>query len=100
MQMASGKMTWWRSRRVLQWLALACLASCGGGTQQIEPFQAQRVIIIGDQTAGLLPDGRRYGINVLNADGNFDCAQNPIWTQQLASNFGFPTDRCGGGGLA
>ena len=65
MQMAGGmKMGWYRSLRVLPWLLLAWLASCGGGTQQIEPFQAQRVIFIGDETVGLLPDGRRYGINV------------------------------------
>jgi len=100
MQMASAKKLGCRSLRVLPWLVLGWLASCGGGTQQIEPFRAQRVVLIGDQTLGLLPDGRRYGINQLNADNNFDCAQLPIWTQQLASNFGFPTDYCGGGTLA
>ncbi len=97
MQMAGGMKMGCRSLRVLPWLLLAWLASCGGGTQQIEPFQAQRVIFIGDETVGLLPDGRRYGINVINADSNFDCAQLPIWSQQLAANFGFPTDYCGGG---
>jgi outer membrane lipase/esterase len=100
MQMASAMMVWCRGLRVLPWLLLAWLASCGGGTSQIEPFQAQRVIFIGDETVGLLSDGRRYGINVLNADNNFDCAQLPIWSQQLASSFGFATDFCGGGALA
>jgi len=100
MQMAGGMKMGCRSLRVLPWLLLAWLASCGGGTQQIEPFQAQRVIFIGDQTVGLLPDGRRYGINFLNADNNFDCAALPIWSQQTASNFGFQTDFCGGGTLA
>ncbi|HSW21127.1 MAG TPA: hypothetical protein VLJ62_00040 [Burkholderiaceae bacterium] len=97
MQMAGGMKMGYRSLRVLPWLLLAWLASCGGGTQQIEPFQAQRVIFIGDETVGLQPDGRRYGINVINADGNFDCAQLPIWSQLLAANFGLPTDHCGGG---
>ncbi|HSW26154.1 MAG TPA: hypothetical protein VLJ62_25550 [Burkholderiaceae bacterium] len=100
MQMASGVKMAYRSLCVLAWLLLAWLASCGGGTQQIEPFQAQRVIFIGDETVGLQPDGRRYGINFINTDSNFDCAALPIWTQQLASNFGFPTDNCGGGGRA
>jgi len=100
MQMAGAMMMWCRSLRVLPWLLLAWLASCGGGTQQIEPFQARRVIFIGDETVGLLPDGRRYGINFINADGNFDCAQLPIWSQQLATNFGFTTDNCGGGVFA
>jgi outer membrane lipase/esterase len=97
MQMAGGMKVWCRGLRVLPWLLLAWLTSCGGGTTQIEPFVAQRVIFIGDETVGLLPDGRRYGINVLNAIGLFDCAQFPIWTQQIASSFGFTTDFCGGG---
>ena len=89
-------MVWCRGLRVLPWLLLACVASCGGGTGQIEPFKPQRIIFIGDETVGLLPDGRRYGINVLNADSVFDCSQLPIWSQQLAINFGFATDFCGG----
>ncbi|HEY6512062.1 MAG TPA: hypothetical protein VI032_08800 [Burkholderiaceae bacterium] len=100
MQMSGAMMGWCRRLRVLPLLVLAWLASCGGGTQQIEPFQAQRVIFIGDETVGLLPDGRRYGINAINADSNFDCAQLPIWTQQIAASYGFPTDHCGAGTLA
>ena len=100
MQMASAMMVWCRSLRWLPWLLLPWLASCGGGTSQIEPFQAQRVIFIGDQTVGLLPDGRRYGINAVDAASVFDCAQLPIWSQQLAASFGFATDFCGGGTLA
>lgn len=97
MQMAREMMVWCRGLRVLPWLLLAWLASCGGGTSQIEPFKPQRLIFIGDETVGLVPDGRRYGINFLNTDNNFDCAQLPIWSQQLAANFGFATDFCGGG---
>ena len=97
MQMARGMKMWCRGLRMLPWLLLAWLASCGGGTTQIEPFAAQRVIYIGDETVGLLPDGTRYGINVLNASGVFDCAQFAIWTQQIAVAFGFTTDFCGGG---
>jgi outer membrane lipase/esterase len=97
MQMARGMKMWCRGLRALPWLLLTWLASCGGGTTQIEPFVAQRVIYIGDETTGLLPDGTRYGINVLNASGVFDCAQFAIWTQQIAVAFGFTTDFCGGG---
>lgn len=98
MQMASGLRVWCRrGLRGWRWLLLAGLASCGGGTAQIEPFVPRQIIFIGDQTVGLLPDGRRYGINALNTDNNFDCAQLPIWSQQLADNFGIATDFCGGG---
>jgi outer membrane lipase/esterase len=96
MQMARGMKVLCRGLRVLPWLLLAWLASCGGGTTQIEPFVPQRVIYIGDETVGLLPDGTRYGINVLEG-AVINCAQFPIWTQQVAANFGFTTDYCGGG---
>jgi hypothetical protein len=82
------------SGRLLPGLLAATLVSCGGGTTQIEPFEARQVISIGDETVGLLIDGTRVGINALNADSTIDCAQLPIWSQQLTSNFGFPTDRC------
>jgi hypothetical protein len=87
-------MVWCRGLRVLPWLLLVCFASCGGGTGQIEPFRPRQIIFIGDETVGLLPDGRRYGINALNTDNIFDCAQLPIWSQTLASNFGIATDFC------
>jgi outer membrane lipase/esterase len=94
MQMFRGVRMGWRGLRVLPWLLLAWLASCGGGTQQIEPFKPRQIIFIGDETVGLLPDGRRYGINALNAANVFDCSQLPIWSQQLATSFGFSTDFC------
>lgn len=96
MQMFRGVMIRWRGLPVLAWLMLAWLASCGGGTKQIEPFVARQVIFIGDETVGLAPpDGKRYGINALDAtSGVFDCTQLPIWSQQLASSFGIATDLC------
>jgi len=95
MQIARSLMVW--CRRVVPPLLLAGLVSCGGGTSQIESFSPRQIIPIGDETTGLLADGRRYGINGLNAAGVFDCGQLPIWSQELAANFGFPTDFCSGG---
>jgi outer membrane lipase/esterase len=92
--MFPGVRSWCRGLRVLPWLVLAWLASCGGGTSQIEPFKPRQIIFIGDETVGLLPDGRRYGINFLNTDNIIDCTQLPIWSQQLASGFGIATDYC------
>jgi len=81
-------------RGALLWLLLLGLTACGGGTSQIEPFHPNQIIAIGDETVGLLSDGRRYGINFLNTDNVFDCSQLPIWSQSLANNFGFSIDFC------
>jgi hypothetical protein len=94
MQMAREMMVWCRGLRVLPWLLLAWLASCGGGTTQIEPFKPRQLIFVGDETVGLQPNGLRYGINGLNADNVFDCGLLPIWSQGLATSFGFVTDYC------
>lgn len=85
-----------RGLRVVPWLLLAWLASCGG-TSQIEPFQPRKLIFVGDETVGLLPDGRRYGINGVDTTGAIDCALQPIWSQQISSNFGFGVDNCKAG---
>jgi hypothetical protein len=90
-----GSKGWQRARRVLPGLMLAWLVACGGGSGQIEPFKPRQIIFVGDETVGLLPSGgRRIGINFINTDNNFDCAQLPIWSQQLASSFGFASDNC------
>lgn len=92
-------MGWRRAVRLLIWLLAAWLASsCGGGTSQIEPYQPRQMIFIGDETVGLLADGRRYGINGFDSTGTvIDCGALPIWSQQLAGNFGFGVDHCNAG---
>ncbi|MFO1219081.1 MAG: SGNH/GDSL hydrolase family protein [Burkholderiaceae bacterium] len=79
----------------------ACvLASCGGGTQQVEPFVARQLVVIGDENSGLAPDGKRYAINGLDANGAFSCGLLPMWTQSLAGLYGLVVDRCTGGSTA
>lgn len=91
-------MGWPRGVRLLMGLLAAWLASsCGGGTAQIEPYQPRQMIFIGDETVGLLADGRRYGINGFDAAGAFDCGALPMWSQQLAATFGFGVDNCNAG---
>jgi phospholipase/lecithinase/hemolysin len=75
-------------------LGAAALGSCGGSTEQIEPFVPQRIIVLGDDSSGLEVDGRRSGINGLDESAAFDCRLLPIWTQQLAGAYGMVTDRC------
>lgn len=74
------------------------LSSCGGGTGQIEPFRPNRIVILGDENAGLTTDGKRYAINALDANAAIDCNQLPLWTQSLVSAFGMTLDRCNPGG--
>lgn len=73
---------------------LAALVACGGGSSQIEPFQPRQVILVGDDTSGLAADGRRYGMNGLDAGSAFDCRLLPLWTQSLTAAFGIVMDRC------
>lgn len=76
----------------------AVVAACGGSTTQNEPFYAERVFAFGDETSALtqLPagNGRNYGINGLDADGNIDCRVNPVWVQSVAGLYGFVAAEC------
>jgi phospholipase/lecithinase/hemolysin len=86
------------ARRAVQALLAAMgvwvLASCGGGTERVEPFVPQQIIILGDDNNLLEADGRRYSINGLDASNVLDCRLLPVWTQSLASAFGLVLDRC------
>lgn len=84
-------------KRGLAAMAVAALvAGCGGGgTSQIEPFEPTRIIAFGDESGAILQSGRKYTVNGLNPDTRLvDCAQNPVWTQALASGFGFFYPQC------
>jgi len=86
-------------RAAIAAIAVALAASCGGGIQQIEPFVPQQVIVLGDETNLLTPDGKRYGINGLDANGVFDCRFLPIWTQSVAGAWGYVFDQCNPGAI-
>lgn len=75
-------------------LASAALLGCGGGTSQIESFIAERVVAFGDETSVLTPDGRKYGVNVLDADDAIDCTAQPLWVQSVASIYGLAFAEC------
>lgn len=84
----------WRACGVA--VSLAVLASCGGSGQQVEPFAPTRVLVFGDEQSLLQPDGKKYSINALDANGALDCAAFPVWTQSLAANFGMVFPGCPG----
>lgn len=74
--------------------ALALLAACGGGTSQVETFEPLRYFAFGDETSVLETDGRKYAVNALDSSGRLDCAQQPIWVQQVATAYGFVFAEC------
>lgn len=68
------------------------LSACGGGTSQIEPFRAGRMIAFGDEMSAFTADGYNHAVNGLASDSQtLDCNKLPIWTQIVAKiyNFGF-----------
>jgi outer membrane lipase/esterase len=87
-------------------LALAGLASCGGGGQ-VEPFEPNRILAFGDELSVIQADGRKYTVNAFRITDStttpptestteVDCARNPIWIQSVAAAFGLVFDRCPG----
>lgn len=70
-------------------VVLAGLSACGGPTRAVENFKPTRVVVLGDELSRIEADGRRYGINGLEADGaTVACASQPLWTQAVATAFG------------
>ena len=75
--------------------ATLIVAACGGGTSQFEPFIAERVFAFGDDSSALRADGRRHGVNGLDATtAVFDCRLEPLWVQVIASYYGFVFAEC------
>jgi phospholipase/lecithinase/hemolysin len=74
------------------------LSSCGGSVTRVEPFVAQAVVVFGDELSLLSgPDSYRYGVNVLDTTTTPikpNCSLNPVWSQVVASNFGFGFPGC------
>lgn len=87
------------ARQARRWAALVLaaglgLAACGGGTSQYDPFIPGRLLVFGDETSTLTPNGRNYGVNGVTTEGIIDCATNPIWVQSLAGIYGFTFAEC------
>jgi len=80
--------------------AAAMLAACGGGTSQVEPFAASRVIVFGDDHSAIVDDGsgngRKYTVNGMTSDTLplRDCRQLPNWVQTLSDHYGFVFAEC------
>jgi outer membrane lipase/esterase len=83
------------ARAALAGMAGILLASCGGGTTQVEPFVPTRYIAFGDELSAFEPDGRKYMVNAFNAAATaYECTLNPLWIQTVASIYGFQFAEC------
>ena len=96
--MIFSSMASWPIRRAAAGLAavvaLGLVAACGGGTSQSEPFVAQRYFAFGDEASTLTASGRNYAVNGLSTDGTVNCNGLPVWTQQMATFYGFVLAEC------
>jgi phospholipase/lecithinase/hemolysin len=77
-------------------LAVAALASCGGGTYQVTAFVPARILSFGDESSILVPpQGLKYSINgVSTATDLPDCTLLPLWNQVLANSYGMVYAEC------
>jgi outer membrane lipase/esterase len=77
--------------------ASALLASCGGG-EQVERFNATRVLAFGDEYSVINTDGTKYSVNALQTGSatQIDCISNPLWVQSVASLYGLVFPQCAG----
>ncbi len=75
-------------------VAAAVLVACGGGTSQVDPFIAKRVLAMGDESSMLTPTGGKYSVAAVYSDNTLDCTSNPIWVQSVASLYGFVFNEC------
>jgi outer membrane lipase/esterase len=77
------------ARAVAGIVAVAALASCGGGTYQVSVFAPARILTFGDESSMLVgAQGLKYSINGISPETlQIDCTQNPMWTQALANSY-------------
>lgn len=77
-------------------VAVVALASCGGGTYQVQAFVPARILTFGDESNMLSgAQGLKYSINGLSTTtGNIDCSVNPLWTQILANSYNISYANC------
>jgi hypothetical protein len=80
-------------------LAVAALASCGGGTYQVTAFVPARILSFGDEGSLLVgTQGLKYSINGISTQTDLvDCTALPLWNQVLATAYGMVYPECNPG---
>ena len=94
-----GRRPLWRTPFAALATALA-VAACGGSTQQLDPFIAERLFAFGDDASALTSDGRNYSVNGLTTETSvFDCRLRPNWVQAIAGFYGLTLAQCNPDGV-
>lgn len=95
---------WWRraAAGLAALGAIVVMSACGGSTTGvIQAFRPERLMVLGDDLSTLLPDGRKFGVNALQAGtSTIDCAIHPLWVQSVATVFGLTFAQCNPNGVA
>lgn len=88
----------WMIPALLSGVAAATLVACGGGTSQVQAFTPARLIVFGDEHSLIVNDGanngRKYTVNGVDTTSARDCLLLPLWSQALASHYGFVFAEC------
>ena len=84
------------ARAVAGIVAVAALASCGGGTYQVTAFVPARILTFGDESNQLVgAQGLKYSVNTLSPFTHLvDCSLGPLWDQALATSYGLVYANC------
>ncbi|MEK8053518.1 SGNH/GDSL hydrolase family protein [Ideonella sp. DXS22W] len=97
------------NRRLPRWLAplgalaaAVLMASCGGGTSQVQAFKPDRVVVLGDETSLIADatdaegkhDGFKYTINDRTSTSTGKCTALPTFAQAVANLYGFAFKEC------
>lgn len=69
------------------------LSACGG-SEQVDPFTPNRIVVFGDESSVMTDDGLKYTVNAVDEDEAINCLDNPIWIQYLAASFGPQFPQC------
>lgn len=102
--------TGWRAAATCA--VLLALAACGGG-DTVDKFSPDRLLVLGDETSLITPEGLKYSVNALDPvapapepgasapqavdnppSGPIDCRRNRLWIQVIAEEYGFGFAEC------
>lgn len=84
-------------------LAATLVAGCGGGTSQVQNYQPNHLIALGEESSVLddqapttaeSGNGRKYSVNGVDTTGAVNCAQLPTVPQYVAARYGLVFKQC------
>jgi outer membrane lipase/esterase len=72
------------------------LGACGGG-EPIDRFVPTRLIVLGDESSVINPDGSKHTVNgLVSGTTTPDCSLNPTWIQSVGTTYSLRFGQCPG----